>query len=115
MGSWTMGMFPSNQKKKVRCNNDEFGPNHADPARHHFYSRPHRRKRNYPPPPQLRPVPAKIQIIHQTHLCLLNKNADIVNSKCSPVKDCVHVKKIINLEKSRIIIVLIYFVVSTRM
>lgn len=46
-----MGMYPSNQKKKVRCN-DEFGPNHADPARHHFYSRPHRRKRNYPSPPQ---------------------------------------------------------------
>jgi len=46
-----MGMFPSNQKKKVRCN-DEFGPNHADPARHHLYSRPHRRKRNYPSPPQ---------------------------------------------------------------
>jgi hypothetical protein len=41
----------------------------------------------------LLPVPAKIQIIHQTHLCLLNKNADIVNSKCSPVMDCVHVKK----------------------
>jgi len=44
-------MYPSNQKKKVRCN-DEFGPNHADPARHHFYSHPHRRKRNYPLLPQ---------------------------------------------------------------
>merc|ERR1712203_1249379 len=51
------------------------------------------RKGRLTPPLWLLPVPAKIQIIHQTHLCLLNKNADIVNSKCSPVKDCVHVKK----------------------
>ena len=47
-----------------------------------------------PAPPSLLPVPAKIQIIRQTQHCrLLNKNADIANSKCSPVKDCVHVKK----------------------